>query len=203
MQFYTIFLFASDSSHLGRLDYTSLSTQALMEIFIEGIENREVICRSAEEPADFDKWKGFWYSEDQPADGAEKQFESSWVDLALVGTIDLQWLPPTVLSLDIDDNQLSGSLNLTALPPSIQVLDCRNNAFSKEIDLCHLPAEIELLDLSVNQLSGSLNLEKLPTSMEELLLNANRFTGTVCLRHLPPNLVDLSVSENELSGWAW
>ena len=51
----SILLITADSSHLGRLDYASLSTQSLMEIFIEAIENREVICGSAEEPEDIEK----------------------------------------------------------------------------------------------------------------------------------------------------
>ena len=195
-----MFLLAVESSHLGRLDYASLSTQALMEIFIEGIENREIICGNAEEPADVDQWKGFEYVEEQTADAGEKLINIDWYYLDLVGTIDLRWLPPNIYSIIIDDSQLSGSRNLAALPPSIQRLEFTTNAFSGEIDLCHLPAKITIVFLSVNQLSGSINLEKLPTSMQELHLSKNRFTGTVCLRHLPPNFVGLSVRGNELSG---
>ena len=54
MQFHSIFLIAADISLLGRVDKASLSTQTLMEIFIEGIENRELICGSTEEPSDIE-----------------------------------------------------------------------------------------------------------------------------------------------------
>ena len=200
MLFHSSFFTAADTSHLGRVEKASLSTQTLMELFVEGIENKERICGNAEEPADIDEWTGFVHSEEQPTDEAEKQFNIDWSYLLLVGTVDLQWVPPTVIVLDISDNELGGSLNLTALPQSSQKLDLHSNHFSGEIDLCHLPAEIEVLDLSENKLSGSLNLERLPLSIRELRLNYNRFSGTMCLRKLPRGFVDLSVGGNELSG---
>ena len=43
---------------LGRLDYASLSPQALMEMVIEGIANKEKICGDADEPKDIEEWKG-------------------------------------------------------------------------------------------------------------------------------------------------
>ena len=200
MHVYSTFLIASDSSNLGRLDYDSLSTQALMEIFIAGIENRDVICGSAETPDDFDKWDGFEYSGERSVEITEEEFKITWMRLHLVGTIDLQWLPPAIRWLNIFENELKGSLNLTALPESMEVLDCKNNAFSGEIDLRNLPAEIAYLGLAINQLSGSLNLEQLPQSIRELYLHSNRFSGTVCLRHLPSSLNELTVSRNKLSG---
>ena len=102
-------LTAADPSNLGRLDYASLSTQTLMEIFIDGIENREVICGSIEEPADIDKWEGFEYTLEHPAEGVERHFKIQSSGLNLVGTIDLRWLPPTTNYLNVYDNELSGS----------------------------------------------------------------------------------------------
>ena len=43
MTFALVFLNTADPS-LGRLDYASLSQQALMEMVIEGIANKEKIC---------------------------------------------------------------------------------------------------------------------------------------------------------------
>ena len=200
MQFYSIFLTAADNSHIGRVDKASLSTQTLMEIFISGIENKEVICGSAEEPEDIDQWTGFSYSQEQPADAAEKHLNINWYKRHLVGTIDLQWLPTTIFSVTIYDSKLSGSLNLAVLAPSIRFLNLGGNDFSGEIDLHHMPAEIEEITLSDNQLTGSLNLEELARSIQALYLRKNHFSGTVCLRHLPPSIVELSISENELSG---
>ena len=128
--FHSIFLTVPVDPTLGKVDKPSLSTQTLMEIFIEGIENREVICGNAEEPAEVEKWRGFEYSEEDTTDEEEKHFGIEWISLKLVGTIDLQWLPPTVLLLHIIANKLSGSLNLTAPPLRIQCLGLQHNTFS-------------------------------------------------------------------------
>ena len=88
MSFHPVLIIIADSSHLRRVEKASLSTQALMEIFIDGIENRELICGNREEPADIDKWKGITYSRDQPIDATEKQLRLKWFNLNLVGTID-------------------------------------------------------------------------------------------------------------------
>ena len=200
MNFHSVLLAAADTFHLGRVDKASFPTQTLMEMLIQGIENREVICGSREEPEDIDKWHGFRYCPENPSDVAESQSKITWVNLNLVGTIDLQWLPPIVLSLKVMKTKLSGSLNLTALPWSIQFLTLSFNSFSGDVDLCYLPAEIKELDLSNNQLSGSLNLEQLPQSIHILHVHCNRFTGTLCLLYLPPSLDEIAVDENELSG---
>ena len=200
MQLYSIFLTAADTSYLGRVAKSSLSTQTLMEIFFAGIENREVICGSGEEPAEIEKWEGFEYCHEQPTNYTEKHFKIAWTGRKLVGSIDLQWLPLTLSSLQASRNKLGGSLNTNALPPSIQVLDLCFNELSGEIDLRHLPAKIKALFLSKNQLSGSLNLEKLPQSIEVLYLACNHFSGSVCFRHLPASLQELSVGENDLFG---
>jgi len=199
MSFQSTLLTAADNSYLGRVDKASLSTQTLMELFIASIENREVICGSAEEPEDIDQWDGLTYSRDHHAEATENSIKITWHSLDLSGTIDLQWISPTVFSLEIIGNKLSGSLNLTALPPSIQVLDLCYNEFSGEIDLCHLPTEMKKLNLSSNHLSGSLSLEELPQSIESLSLCSNRFSGTVCLQNLPRSLQVLSVGANDLS----
>ena len=51
MRFQLVFLNAVDPL-LGRLDYASLSEEAVMEMVIEGITNKEKICGDVEE------WKG-------------------------------------------------------------------------------------------------------------------------------------------------
>ena len=200
MKFHALFLAVAVDPALGKIDKSSLPTQTLMEIFIEGIENKEIICGSTEEPTDVDEWEGFKYSDEHPNEDTEKPFSINWNELDLVGSIDLQWLPSTVSSLQAARNKLGCFLNLTTLPDSIQRLNLSNNVFSGEIDLCHLLADLKELNLTRNQLSGSLHLENLPQSMQSLYVHVNRFSGTVCLRHLPLNLIEVSLASNNLSG---
>ena len=49
---------------LGRLDYTSLSPQALMESLIGGFDEVGSICGSREEPKDLAEWEGVTIEED-------------------------------------------------------------------------------------------------------------------------------------------
>ena len=57
MKFEFLFLDAVDPS-LGRVDRESLSQQALMEMVIEGIANKEEICGDPEDPKDTEEWEG-------------------------------------------------------------------------------------------------------------------------------------------------
>ena len=116
MQLYSVFLTIAVDPTLGKVDKSSFSMQTLMELFITGIENREVICGSGEEPDDIDKWKGFKYCPEQPPNTTEKLFTINWYDLHLVGTIDLQWLSQTISSLNMAGSTLNGYLSLSSLP---------------------------------------------------------------------------------------
>ena len=57
MRFQFLFLDAVDPS-LSRVDYESLPQQALMEIVIDGITNKQKICGDANEPKDIEEWNG-------------------------------------------------------------------------------------------------------------------------------------------------
>ncbi|KNH04860.1 hypothetical protein XU18_3985 [Perkinsela sp. CCAP 1560/4] len=57
MTFELVFLDTVDPS-LGRVDLESLPQQALMEMVIEGIANKEKICGDVDEPKDIEEWKG-------------------------------------------------------------------------------------------------------------------------------------------------
>ena len=87
MYFHPVFLIGADTYHPGRVDTASFSTQSLMELFIQGIENLEVICGSAEEPDDIDKWEGLMYRWDRPIASSEKHVSIKWLYLELVGTV--------------------------------------------------------------------------------------------------------------------
>ena len=43
---------------LGRVDNESLPQQALMEMVIYGIKNKEAICGNPDEKKDIEEWKG-------------------------------------------------------------------------------------------------------------------------------------------------
>ena len=85
------------------VDYASLSQQALMEMVIEGITNKDRICGYVDEPKDIEEWKGV-----EIEDGGV--VEIHWDRYCLEGSLYLEWLPPSVRKV------LVGWNNLTANP---------------------------------------------------------------------------------------
>ena len=191
MKFELLFLDAVDHS-LGRLDYASLSQQALMEMVIEGITNKEKICGDADEPKDIEEWKGVKIEDGEVV-------AIYWVSCALKGPIHLEWLPSSVKELSVSENSLAGTLDW-ALPTSMKELDLTANKFTGPVDLERLPERMESVDVSYNKFDGSLKLWSLPDTLTEFHAFDNKFSGSVDLTRLPVGLVLLDVEINSLSG---
>ena len=96
MRFALVFLDAVDPS-LGRVDHESLPDQALMEMVIEGIANKEKICGNPDEPKDIEEWKGVTVEDDQVVD-------IDWQRRKLEGSLYLEWLPSTVRGFTVTWN---------------------------------------------------------------------------------------------------
>ena len=121
MKFELLFLDTVDPS-LGRLDYASLSQQALMEMVIEGITDKEMICGDADEPKDIEEWESV-----EIEDG--EVVEIDWKKKDLKGSIHLEWLPSSVKELAVSGNRLAGTLDW-ALPTSMKELNLSVNKFT-------------------------------------------------------------------------
>ncbi|KNH05798.1 hypothetical protein XU18_3209 [Perkinsela sp. CCAP 1560/4] len=122
MRFELVFLDALDPS-LGRVDLESLPQQALMEMVIEGIANKEKICGNPDEPKDIEEWKGVTVEDDEVVD-------IDWQRRKLEGSLYLEWLPSTVRGFTVTWNLFTGTLNLASLPRSIKNLYLGFNAFT-------------------------------------------------------------------------
>ena len=93
MRFELVFLNTVDPL-LGRLDYASLSEQAVMEMVIEGITNKEKIR------GDIEEWKGVAIEEGEVVAIGWRQFK-------LEGSLHLEWLPSSVREFDATGNHLT------------------------------------------------------------------------------------------------
>ena len=132
MRFELLFFDTVDSS-LGRLDYTSLSQQALMEMVIEGITQKEAICGDPDEPKDIEEWKGVLMEDGEVV---EIEWRGTYLEnqSRLTGPLCLEWLPSSVRKFVVRWNQLTGTLDLTSLPTSMKWLDIGHNACTGEPD---------------------------------------------------------------------
>ncbi|KNH08045.1 leucine-rich repeat protein [Perkinsela sp. CCAP 1560/4] len=203
---------------LGRLEYSVMSQQALMELLIAGIEKIDDICGSRDEPTDLCEWPGVKYRKRR-----DEVVEVAWSSLRLGGSLDMQWLPQTVVhfcasyngligSSDLEKlphglknfnlgvNNLSGTVRLHAVPKSLVRLNLKCNKLSGSVDLSGLPIGLKHVILYRNELCGSLDLTSLPPQIATLSLDANKFTGSVDFGSLPDSLLLLDISDNDLSG---
>jgi len=189
-----IIIRTSDStSPLGRLDYASLSQQALMELLIGGITNKDKIYGQEDVP-ELTGWGGVFLNENGEV------HEIGWNILMLQGSIELKWVPSTVQKLLAYVNDLCGSVDLRGLPEGMKVLSLAQNQLTGELSLEHLPSTFETLALPTNSLSGSLNLKSLPKSLKWLFLDRNNFSGTIDMSKLPDRLEEINLNNNPISG---
>ena len=191
MRFELVFLDAVDPS-LGRVDLESLPQQALMEMVIEGIANKEKICGDVDEPKDIEEWKGVTVEDDEVVD-------IDWQRRKLEGSLYLEWLPSSVRRFLVGSNNLTGTLNSASLPTSIKSIYLGYNAFTGPIDLGRLPESMKSLNVHYNQLSGSLKLGSLPGTLTDFDARCNEFSGSVDLTQLPAALSYLNLGDNQLS----
>uniref|UniRef100_A0A7S4UM28 Leucine-rich repeat protein n=1 Tax=Paramoeba aestuarina TaxID=180227 RepID=A0A7S4UM28_9EUKA len=187
-------LINADPESLGRLEYTMMSQQSLMELLIDGFESKSVACGRAKTTRDLSEGKGVTLTESGDVDSIV------WNECQLSGKIDLQWLPPTVTEFRMRNNRIKGTVSCEMLPESLVFFTVNSNKLIGSLDLTRLPKTLQQLYAASNRLSGSLNLENLPITLVGLALWGNNFSGSVCLTKLPQTLISLSMDQNKLSG---
>ena len=127
MRFEFVFLDALDSS-LGRVERESLPQQALMEMLIEGIANKEKICGDVDAPKDIEEWTGVSIEDGQVANTNH-----------LTGTVDLASLPTAMKELLLEINAFTGSIGLERLPERMEEIYVFHNQLSGSLKLDSLP----------------------------------------------------------------
>ena len=205
---------------LGRVDYSSFSDQTLMEMLLDGFDDKTKKTYQGNNGMYLDvcKWICVECDHDKRvieihvhSDNASGSIElcyappkvkvlrvSSWGKSEFTGSVDLTHLPDGMQVLNLQNNQLTGEIDVTQLPDAMESLDLQNNQLTGEIDLTQL-LDVEDLSLGNNQLTGELDLTRLPAQMYHLDFQSNRFTGGVDLTHLPEGMKRLTINDNQLS----
>ena len=192
-------IFLSVDPSLGKVDYSLMSDQTLMEMLFEGFDDETKKANQDNNGMyrDVCEWSCI------KCDADERIIEINIGSRNLSGSLELRYVPPQVKLLKISSwvkRQLTGSVDLTQLPEGMQKLYLCRTAIKGEINLEHLPKDMEDLSLQSNQLTGEINLTHLPERMERLFLQNNQFKGEIDLAHLPSAMKSLSLENNLLSG---
>ena len=195
-------LFLSVDPSLGRLDYTLLSDQALMEMLIEGFDDETKRKYQDKNGMYLDvcKWSHVECDDD------ERVVEIHIEGRDIIGSADLFYIPPKVKSLDIipgfDRTELKGSADLTHLPDGMESLSITGSRITGEVDLTQLPVEMKSLILTDNQLEGQIDLTKLPRKMQLLLLNFNHLSGSLVIKNMSEGMYFISLEGNHFNASA-
>ena len=196
-------IFLSVDPSLGRLDYSLLSDQTLMEMLIEGFddETKKTYQDDHGMYLDICEWPKIKCDED------ESVIEITINSRRVTGSIEFCHVPPKVQLLwispwrtEVYHSELTGSVDLTNLPGGMSRFIFEYNRLTGEINLTHLPDGMEDLCLTSNQISGTLDLTHLPDGMKSLFLASNHLTGEIDLTHLPDGMEDLCLTSNQISG---
>ena len=199
IQMCTFELFLSTDSSLGRVDYSLLSDQTLMEMLFEGFDD-EIKNKYKDNQGmylDVCTWPCVTCGDH------ERVIEIQIARFSLNGSLELCYVPPKVKVLEIfvfSNRGLTGSIDLTRLPDGMEELNLRGHKLTGEVDLTQLPDGMNDLYLHNNQLTGEIDLTRLPDGMETLGLKNNQLTGEVDLTRLPDGMSELNLDNNNLTG---
>ena len=183
-------------SALGRLDYDSLSDQALMELLIDGIgdEDKEYFRDSNCDFLDIEEWDGLEFN----SDGKVEKIEMSF---AVEASLAFDFVPKSVKKIDFFDCLLTGSVETSLLPDGLEHFKVsETRSLSGTFDFAKLPSHLVTCDICENSFLGTADFTKLPVGLTKLELHANNFSGTLSFASLPEGLGLLSLDHNGFYG---
>ena len=192
----------TDDTGLGRVNYTTMSEQSLMELLVADLTGAEKFHGPDGNFLPLEEWSGITFSKD----GNVRDI--SWSNNVFLGnnrvlpggTIHLRWLPRTLRKFTISSMGLHGTVDGQALPDTLAIFSLHDNKIGGTVETRNLPAKLMSIFFSKNAFSGTLDLENLPPNLRALHANSNRFEGSVCLEKLPETLQKLHLDDNCFSG---
>ena len=170
-----ISLCTTDCAHLGRLEYSTMPQQALMELVVRDLPDRDAFEDENDHFYDINEWEGVICDDKMHVTAIR------WASRMFNGVLDLQWLPRTLIVFDVTSNAFCGSVESRLLPQALNHFILTDNGFMGSIDLTRLPRSILCFILTDNVFSGTLNFSRLPSSLISLDVSRNEFSGILDL----------------------
>ncbi|KNH04137.1 leucine-rich repeat protein [Perkinsela sp. CCAP 1560/4] len=201
-----------DPTTLARPDKDSMPQQMLMEILVGDFNDKRGFQDNNGDFKAICSWDGVECGDDGEVEYIEWDSETrlslyggdtskgEYGQMHQGGSIDLRWIPLSVVQCCISMLELSGSIDTFCLPRELPELYLDGNRFGGTFNVVELPQKLGILNVSKNQLSGSLDLTKLPQALRIFQAYRNQFSGSIDLRTLPVSLENFSLEGNCLSG---
>ena len=182
-----------DNQSLGRLDYSLLPQQALMELFIANVDCEGAFEDEHENFLDIAEWEGVTVS---PYDGTVIAlfFEGIFQD----GTLDFAAIPESAVTITIGMSPCTGTVPWEKLYGGVIYLSLYHCGFHGTVDLTVLPRGLIKLDLVGSNFSGTLNFCRLPKNPIYLNVAANALTGRVDLRPIAKTIDEITADHENL-----
>ena len=213
------FIIAPDPA-LGRLDYDSLSDQALMEMLIDGMQEKDKkefqdasgnfldVCEWSIVTCTNKRVTSVNLSADLLPDimetllnyahahhKSERQHQKSRKK-----QFPFKFLPSQVDVFKGARSDLQGTLDTTDLPKVLRELRIAMNALYGTLSWSGLPRNLEVMNIEHNKFSGSLALNDLPQNLRKFKASANKFSGEIKISAIPPKLEHIDISLNKFEG---
>ena len=205
--------FCADPSILGRFDKASLSDQNLMELFVGEFKDVGIAKDMDTNFISIEKWSVLHLDAAKHVTTINMSLENvvfggSYTNFRSIeegcfdegGSVDFQYVPPTVISLRIVHLYLSGTIETRDLPRGLKTLEIPSNKISGTFDTAALPGSLESVDVSYNKLEGSVHLESLPEALKYFRVQNNTFTGDLEFDALPEGLISMNLAHNRFEG---
>ena len=186
---------AADSP-LGRVDRTSLSDRALVELLVEHFSDWEMFLDENGAYFDITLWEDFAFD----ASGAVTHIAlDAHFDAMVSGSIDFQYVPASAVMFNIANRRLEGSLDTSILPHPLKYLFARYNKLSGGFDCTSLPPAMSVVDISYNCFQGELDFTALPVSIHKMHLRVNNFLGTIDVSACPEGMREIDLRQNSIA----
>ena len=192
-------LIASDDAHMSRLDPTLLSQQALMEMFVDAMQNKDRFMHN-ENYKDISEWQGMTCNDNEEVIEVRISHDVHNQHPKLGGRMNMRFLPSTVRSLIIVGQDMEGTLEANDMPTYLETFNIRSNLITGELNVKDFPQTLTTLQVDYNALSGEIEWEFLPANLKNFDAVSNEFHGSILLTNLPSTLEVLNLSNNQFSG---
>ena len=193
----------ADAQSLGRLDYTMVSEQTMMEMAFVHVDDFKDKSQNFK---DLGEWAGVKRDDAgnvrkiglrAPSKGRTHYDHLHSVRAS--GPVNFAWVPPGVQRLELE-NITVVNFRAQYVPSCMEVLALTSCSIRGSLEASILPRTLWSLDLTINQLSGTLDMQNMPDLMSAIVIAGNDFEDTLQTAAFPQSLRFLNGCYNRFFG---